>query len=363
MATGIIDSVVRRRRGDRPTGWLWPLAELSIGYYQSNVISLAMTFALPLFFLIVYSFAYFVTSPPAQISIAVTPRALETADKQISRLPGDAVKVVPSTLNAMDMIRSGSVQVAIEEDDLKGGFTIYSTPSSAPLARLLAWAMEHTTTADPASVPAIAVRVYSDPMSPVSFLPGVLLMSILNLALFTTGSKLLQERSSGTQRLLRMLPLKTWQVLAGDLLGKLAIGILQSMVFIGIAIFLTRVPLSATAIAMALLICLVAMVCLLAFGSAVGAALGSYSNGVHLFTAINLLVVFFGDLFFPASSFAATRPLALLIPTTYCADVLRHFILGVDTQFPGWLSVGYVLVFTGGCIAFGVRRFRFVARP
>jgi ABC-type multidrug transport system permease subunit len=363
MATRIANSVLPRQPGSG-IGSMWPLAEMSLGYYQSNIVSLVMTFALPLFFLVVYSFAYFVTSPSEQIRVGVTPLASEFVDSQISRLPQKTVKVVSSALHATDMLRGGDVQVAIEAEGLSHKIIVYSTPPSAPVARLVAWAMaRQTAVVDASAAPAIEVRLYSDPMAPLNFLPGVLLMSILNLALFTAGSKLLQERSAGTLRLLRMLPLTTCQVLAADLLGKLAIGILQSIAFIGIAIFLTKVTLSATALAMGLLVCVFAIVCLLAFGVALGGALSSYSNGVHLFTAINLVVVFFGDLFFPASAFAATKPLALLIPTTYLADLLRHFILGADTRFPSWLSASYVLAFTGGCIVIGVRRFRFVARP
>jgi ABC-type multidrug transport system permease subunit len=104
------------------------------------------------------------------------------------------------------------------------------------------------------------------------------------------------------------------------------------------------------------------MLCTLAFGAALGGALRSFSGGVHAFTAVNLVVVFFGDVFFPASAFSATKPLALLIPTTYCADLLRHFMLGADERFPWWLSISYVLLFTAACCVFGVHRFRFVAR-
>jgi hypothetical protein len=362
MEARAVNSVVRRQM-DSPASWIWPLAGMSLGYYQSNIVSLVMTFALPMFFLIVYSFTYLINASPAKIRVGVAPRALDFVEEQISRVPPETVKIVPSTLRAKDMIRNSGVQIAIDEDELSHSIVAYATPSSASIARLLIWSMRPVAAGNTSFTPAIEVRLYSDPMSPVSFLPGVLLMSILNLALFTTGSKLLQERSSGTLRLLRMLPLRQWQVLAADLLGKAAIGIVQSLVFIAIAVFLTKVSLSAISVAMALVVCVFAMLCLLAFGAALGGALSSFSSGVHVFTAINLIVVFFGDVFFPASAFSATRPLALLIPTTYCADLLRHFMLGLETRFPWWVSTCYIALFTAGSIAVGVRRFRFVARP
>jgi hypothetical protein len=359
--TARTDSTVTPRQ-DAPSHWIWPLAGLSLGYYQSNLISLVMTFALPLFFLIVYSFTYFISASPSQINVGVTSSALNFVEDEISGVPQGTVKIVPGATRAAELIRNSGVQIVFDTDDVSHEVVAYATPSSMSVARILVSSMRARAAGGTLPTPAIEVRLHADPMSPVAFLPGVLLMSILNLGLFTTGSKLLQERSSGTLRLLRMLPLQLWQVLAVDLAGKFAIGLLQSVVFIILAVFLTRVALSPATVAMSLLVCGLAMLCTLAFGTALGGALMSFSGGVHVFTAVNLVVVFFGDVFFPASAFSATKPLALLIPTTYCADFLRHFMLGTDTQFPWWLSISYVLLFTAACCAFAVQRFRFVAR-
>ena len=159
-----------------------------------------------------------------------------------------------------------------------------------------------------------------------------------------------------------MLPAPLWHFFGAELLGKMLLGLLQSIAFVALSSLLTGVALPLASVAMALLVCILSLTCLLSMGIALGSMLKTFSSGAHVFTVVNLLTVFFGDLFFPASDFAATRPIALLLPTTYCADLLRHFMLGYDLRFPWWLSLIYVAFFTACCAVASVKLFRFTAR-
>lgn len=279
----------------------------------------------------------------------------------MQRLPQGVARAVPRATDAAEMLRSG-VQVAVDKDEATQKVIVYAAPSNLPIARMLAWGLSMPADSQARTAEPFEVRTYSDPMSPLSFLPGVLLMSILNLALFTTGTKLLQERSQGTLRLFRMLPAPLWHFFGAELLGKMLLGLLQSIAFVALSSMLTGIALPLASVALALLVCILSLTCLLSAGIALGSMLKTFSTGMHVFTIVNLVAVFFGDVFFPASDFAATRPLALLIPTTYCADLLRHFMLGYDLRFPWWLSMSYVSFFTAACAIASVKRFRFTAR-
>ena len=70
------------------------------------------------------------------------------------------------------------------------------------------------------------------------FLPAIIIMSLLNLGLFTTGAKVLQERSASTLRLYRMLPLPFWTYFAAEFLTKLLLALGITLVFLLCAVAL-----------------------------------------------------------------------------------------------------------------------------
>ena len=336
--------------------------KMNFAYYRTHLVSLFMTLGLPLVFLVIYSFAYMSSSAPSKVQVALSPSAQRALAGYMGGIPSDAVHIVPTSQSAKDALKSMPVQVAIDKDGKTGKLTVYASPPVSGLAHLLAWTLEQQPNKVTPTAQQVQVHAYQDPMSPLSFLPGVLLMSILNLSLFTTGTKILQERAQGTLRLFRMLPSPFWAFLGAELLGMLVISLIQSVIFIILALLVTGIVLPLKAIVLAVLVAILATACLLSLGIALGSWLGSFSSGVHAFTLTNLLIVFLGDLFFPASSYAATKPIALILPTTYCADMLRNVMFGHELHFPLVFSIGYICIFTAACTFFASRVFRFTAR-
>ncbi|WP_045758543.1 ABC transporter permease [Xanthomonas albilineans] len=317
-----------------------------------------MTVALPLVFMVIYSFAYFVNAAPPTVVVGVSSDAQVDMADHFKQIPSDMLQVVPSEKHAGELLATGAAQVAFDRDPATHKVTAYAAPGYMPLARILAWTLAGAGTGRQGMM---AVSQIKDPRAPLSFLPSILLMSILNLALFTTGVKLLEERAQGTLRLFRMLPSPSSYFFYAELLTKLVLGIVQSIGFIALSVAITNTGLSMAACGAMLALCAFVTVVLLPLGLLLGSILKSFSNGVHVFTIINMFVMFFGDLFFPASSFAATKPIALLIPTTYASDLMRHAVLGSDLHFPWQWSCSYMVVFALACSAACIRFFRYTA--
>ncbi len=337
---------------------------LSFSYFQRNGVSLIMTLAVPVLFLVLYSYSYYLSVPNQRIEISVAASVPAISAAHLEQALDKDLFVLTRVPDA-ELERSvsdGKARLAVEMKAGTAQFSVHASKFDRAFSDLVLHVLNNPAASAPTPRHIGEIHILDEGSGPLFFLPSIILMSLLNLGLFTTGSKTLQERASGTLRLYRMLPTPMWTYFAAELITKLLLATLLIGVFLAAATLLLDIRLG---FAVALKATCAGLICASAFiamGIAIGCTLGRYSSGVHVFTLVNLLMMFLGDLFFSASKFSLTKAIALCLPTTYSADILKSILLEVPNRFPYWISFGYLVCFSVLAFAVAALNFRFTAK-
>lgn len=332
----------------------------SLTHFRRNGVGLAMTLAVPLLFMFIYGYAYILGSPERTVSVGLLPEAL-AAEQWRQALPPDSFRITeiaPEKLG--EHLRDAEPALIIDRDPATGLPIIHTATYWRPVAELMLRALDGSSR--PQSNIDTRLHVSEPETSPFFMLPAIMVMALLNVGLFTAGVKLLQERSRGTLRLFRMLPVSIGWYFAAELCSKLilALAIVMGYLVLAVAMFGLELTwpqlISVTALSLLLAAVFIAM------GLCLGAVLPSYSLGIHAFTLCNLLILFLGDLFFNASKFAATKWIAYTLPTTYGMDLLRHAMFDAKLQFPIARSLAMLFCWLAVPFLIAVMTFNFKAR-
>lgn len=308
---------------------------------------LALLFAtlFPLAFVVVYG-AIFVSAGPARFTLGIVEGAEGSAElyAHATRLPGiEAVLVEPDAVERA--LRRNQMIAAVEVGE------VHALPANRDLSLLIARAIEA-----PAGDTA-RFREVAPSNSVFAFLPGLLVLALLNLALFGTGAQLLADRSSGALKLFRLSPASPVLLYGAQLASRLLLALSQIAVFIAIARFVYEIPLSSGAVWQTLGFAGFGAIVLLSLGYALGSVLRSQTRGMQVFTLTNLFLQFFGDVLFPSTHFPVMRVISAYLPTSYLVDGLRYVMLGLPSA--NSLGLDAVVLALWGAAALLVIRFRF----
>lgn len=338
-------------------------ARMSINYFRRNGISLAMTLAVPIMFLVLYSYSYYLSTPAFRLKVGISASMPQAYATTLREALGDelfTLTTIPESA-AANSINEGKSRLVVTMDTRSGLPVVHAAKYDRPLADLLLQVLIGKRDDVSEALRKQHFRLIEQGNSPMFFLPSIILMSLLNLGLFTTGAKILQERSSGTLRLYRMLPAPVWTYFAAELVTKLLLASLLIAVFLVAAGVLFDIQFSWLLSAKVMAAGLICATAFIALGIALGSSLNRYSSGMHVFTLVNLLVVLLGDLFFSASRFSLTKLIALCLPTTYGADILKSVLLDIPNRFPYWASLGFLVAFSVIAFTVAAINFRFTA--
>lgn len=329
-------------------------AQMSTSYFRRNTISLVMTLAIPVIFLLLYSYAYYLSAPASKVGIGIASN-LPLLSGQLD-LAADSFRIAPDLEDAEAAVRKEQQRFGIARAT-DGAIVIFTNKFDRPIAELLM----HQISASNKDA-SVRLNFVDAQASPLFFLPSIIIMSLLNLGLFTAGAKVLQERAASTLRLYRMLPLPFWTYFTAEFLTKLVLGLAITVLFLLCASLLLDTGLTWQRVALTLATAGLVSAAFVSLGLAIACVLGRYSSGVHVFTVVNLIIVFFGDLFFPASKFPLTKMIAMMMPTTYSVDLFKGLILNTPFRIAPLGSVAYLVGFSVVMFAIAVTSFKYTAK-
>jgi ABC-2 type transport system permease protein len=232
------------------------------------------------------------------------------------------------------------------------GDDVHALPANRELALLITRALRA-----PGEGAAVRFAAVAPSNTVFAFLPGLLVLALLNLALFGTGAQLLADRASGALKLFRLSPASATVLYGAQLASRLLLALLQIAVFVAIARYVYAIPLGAAAVWGTLGFAAFGALVLLSLGYALGSVLGSQARGTHVFTLVNLFLQFFGDVLFPSTHFPLMHAVAIYLPTSYLVDGLRQVMLGLPSA--NGLVLDAAVLALWGAAAVLVVRFRF----
>lgn len=212
------------------------------------------------------------------------------------------------------------------------------------------------------AAPALALNtnsITSHALSNIDFLmPGILAMSLMQLGLFATATPLVSLREEGVLRRLGATPLPRWQLIAGQLLLRLTIGLTQAVLIIGISVAAFHVHIQGNYVTLAGLTVLGALT-FIGMGYLIASIARTVESASGISSAINFPMMFLSGVFFPIALLPAfLAPVVKALPLTYLADAFRQITVGSAPDFPMWVDIAVLGAWALVCGVLAARFFR-----
>ena len=341
--------------------------------------ALFWTFAFPIFFIVLFG-AIFSGNSSVSYNVALVNQDNGPVSAQVAQVFEHDVKPfkvkTSGYASAINDLKKGNLDLVIVlpagmSQTVAAGHTarveMYFDPSkdqtSAQIEQtIVAQVLEGYNRAASPTAPPLALAtnsITSHTLRTIDFLmPGILAMSLMQLGLFATATPLVSLREEGVLRRLGATPLPRWQLISGQLLMRLTIGMVQAALIIGISVAAFNVRIQGNYLALAGLTLLGAL-SFIGMGYLIAALAKSVESASGISSAINFPMMFLSGVFFPLALLPAfLAPIVRAMPLTYLADAFRQITIGGSQTFPMWIDLAVLAAWGLVCTILAARFFR-----
>jgi len=338
----------------RLSAGLWPLTVANVKSFYRDRASLFWTFAFPIIFVVLFGsiFSGRATtfnlgwvdedrSPASQqlreAFAGVSILALTDADQaaaldEMNEGTLDAVLVVPAGLGEqMTPARSGPPFQLV----------LYTDPSqqtaSTTVAQVVSQVVGGINLVVAGVPPALGVTMQALQTQDISaaayFVPSILGMALMQLGVFA-AIPLVAQREKGILKRLNATPLSRATLVTSNVLMRLAIAILQTVLIVGIGVVAFGVTVVGNLVVVAGFIVLGA-VTFLAIGYLIASYARTEESANALTSVVQFPLMFLSGIFFPIDFMPEwLQPVAAIMPLTYLGDALRQTMVGGAAYAP-----------------------------
>ncbi len=189
-------------------------------------------------------------------------------------------------------------------------------------------------------------------------MPGVVAMSIMQMGLFSVAFSFVQLKNRGILRRLLATPVHPASFLVGQVVTRLIVSILQTLVLIGVAVLAFNVDIAGNMAAI-LLLALIGGGVFVSLGFAISGWARSEDVAAPLANVVALPMMFLSGVFFPRSVMpAALESITDFLPLTYLIEALRNIAIDGEALWSqGWNILG-LAVWLALSFVVAVRLFR-----
>ncbi|WP_134767769.1 ABC transporter permease [Nocardioides sp. 1609] len=189
--------------------------------------------------------------------------------------------------------------------------------------------------------------------------PGVLTWGVANAAVFSIAFALMQWRESDLLRIIRMTPTRVGTLLSSKLAIALVIALVQTALFVGVAMvpFFGLRPAASSWEALPLLA--LGVVTFFALGAVIGSVTNTAESVAAVSNVIMLPMAFLSGSFFPLDMMPDwLQKVAQVFPLYYLNDGVGHALNGTGSTSDVLLSLGVLAGFAVVFAAVAVKVFR-----
>lgn len=188
--------------------------------------------------------------------------------------------------------------------------------------------------------------------------PGIIALTALSGSV-NAGMALLEEKIKGVLKEYFVAPIPRASVLLASTGSGLVKTLIQSAIILLLSVlFGARMTGGLAGLLGASVFLLLYVMAFVGFSNGMAARSKSVSGYHMLLFVLNLPLLFLSNALYPLDTMPGwMRAIAVLNPTTYVVDGLRHTLYGVG-ELPVWLSLLVLAAFAALCTWFGVRSFR-----
>jgi ABC-2 type transport system permease protein len=243
--------------------------------------------------------------------------------------------------------------------------TVYTDPSQTSadgatrqLVGFVLAAVNQAASGQPPAVTPAFQSVQTNDLTFISYLvPSILGMSLMQLGVFAS-IPLVADRQKLILKRLQATPLRRWQLVGSNVLMRLLIAIVQTVIIVGVGSALYHVEISGSWLLIGSLI-LLGSLAFIALGYVIAsfAATEDAANGMT--SAVQFPLMFLSGTFFPIDAMPdALKTVARLLPLTYLGDGLRQVMVDGTPFAPLWICFAFLAVWLVVCFGIAARFFK-----
>jgi ABC-2 type transport system permease protein len=271
----------------------------------------------------------------------------------------DAVVVVPDGVGeAIEASTGGAAGGGTATGD-PVSLRVYTDPSqqtqSSTIQHVVAQVVSATNQAISGRPPVLMVEAASlqtEDITPAAyFVPSILAMALMQLGVFS-AIPLVEQREKLILKRLGATPLRRWTLVGSNILMRLLIALLQSVLIVGIGAIAFGVTIVGSLAVVAGFVVL-GSVTFISLGYVIASFARTEESANALTSIVQFPLMFLSGIFFPIDFMPEfLRPIAAFMPLTYLGDALRQVMVGgapfatlpIDAGIlAAWLVVSFLI--------------------
>src|SRR3954451_10428245 len=189
------------------------------------------------------------------------------------------------------------------------------------------------------------------------FVPSMLGLSVMQVGIFA-AIPLVADREKLILKRLAATPLKRWQLVGSNVLMRLLIALVQTVIIVGVGVAAFNVEITGSLLLAMAFVALGAMA-FLALGYVIASFAKTEDAANGMTSVVQFPMMFLSGTFFPIASMPDfLQTIARLIPLTYLADALRQVMVGGAAFAPLYVCAAVLAAWLVGCFFVASRTFR-----
>jgi ABC-2 type transport system permease protein len=358
---------------------LWALTVANIRSYTRDRAALFWTLAFPLIFIFMFGFIFqgggAFTMQVGWVDEDGSPAATELR-AAFAAQPGAELTDLERDA-AVAQMQDGDIDTVLVVPAGYGEAVAAASGGSGPPASLEIYtdpSRESTTAAVMQSVGAVLgavnlggrpptvvpepVTIQTENLNFISyFVPSMLALSVMQVGIFA-AIPLVADREKLILKRLAATPLRRWQLVGSNILMRLLIALVQTVIIVGVGVIFFGVAITGPWAMSAMFVSLGAIT-FLALGYVIASFTKTEDAANGLTSVVQFPMMFLSGTFFPIETMPPfLQSIARLIPLTYLADALRQVMVGGTAFAPLAVCFGVLVAWGVGCFAIAARKFQ-----
>jgi ABC-2 type transport system permease protein len=243
--------------------------------------------------------------------------------------------------------------------------TVYTDPSQSAadgatrqLVGFVLSAVNQAATGQPPAVRPAFQAIQTNDLTFISYLvPSILGMSLMQLGVFS-AVPLVADRQKLILKRLQATPLRRWQLVGSNVLMRLLIALLQTLIIVGVGSTFYKVEIAGSWLLIGALI-LLGSLAFIALGYVIASFAKTEESANGMTSVVQFPLMFLSGTFFPIDAMPdALKTVARVLPLTYLSDGLRQVMVAGTPFAPLWICFAFLGVWLVVCFGIAARYFK-----
>jgi ABC-2 type transport system permease protein len=188
--------------------------------------------------------------------------------------------------------------------------------------------------------------------------PGIIVLALMVSGIMATVSAFVEEREKGIYRRLSLTPLKRSTLLAGQILHRYLVILVQTILILLVGILAFEIKIAGNYFLFWLVLTF-GTLCFLSIGFALTGLIRSSRSATPIFMSVFLILMFLGGIFMPITIMPDfLQVISSALPSTHLGNSLRQVTINGAGIGEIWKNLLIVGGWTIGCVAVAIKFFR-----